>query len=173
MANRLGRAPLDRFNEKYVVEGDCWRWIGADTGKGHKLRYGIFYDSASRRRMLAHRWSYQQFVGPIPAGLEIDHACRNPLCVNPAHLEPVTRRVNVMRGTSPNARNRAKTHCINGHELTQENCYQTKWPRFRECKHCARVAQRQRYARKRLQTNSLASAERNAQALRKAIEELS
>lgn len=46
----------------------------------------------------AHRLSYELFVGPIPDGYELDHLCRNRGCVNPAHLEAVTHRVNVLRG---------------------------------------------------------------------------
>jgi hypothetical protein len=47
--------------------------------------------------VLAHRWAYEHFIGPIPAGLEIDHLCRVRHCVNPAHLEPVTKSENRRR----------------------------------------------------------------------------
>lgn len=66
----------------------CWPWLGAIAPSG----YGRVHSR------WAHRLSYEFLVGPIPAGLDIDHLCRNRLCVNPAHLEPVTRLVNVRRG---------------------------------------------------------------------------
>ena len=139
----------------------CWLWTGATTGPGHKLRYGRFY--VGRRRIaLAHRWAYERWRGPIPSGLEIDHLCRNPLCVNPAHLEPVTRRENVIRGTSPNAVNAAKTHCKRGHQLTSENVYPNK--PTRQCMICAREREQEK--------RNLASAERNARALKAAIAEI-
>lgn len=50
--------------------------------------------------MLAHRRSYEQSIGEIPPGLEIDHLCRNRKCVNPQHMEPVTRATNTRRGNS-------------------------------------------------------------------------
>ena len=151
----------ERFAKKYVVsESGCWVWVGANTGNGHKLRYGRFYVDRIHRVTLAHRWSYQRNGGVIPDGMEIDHLCRNTLCVNPAHLEPVTRRENVIRGTSPNAVNAAKTHCINGHALTAENCYAYRWPKTRQCKACARQSSRNK------------TAEKNAKALRLAIREI-
>lgn len=135
-----------RFAAKYIVlDSGCWQWVGATTGTSNGMPYGRFRPP-SQRAVMAHRWSYEAAVGPIPGGMQIDHLCRNTLCVNPAHLEPVVPRENIIRGTSPNASNAAKTHCIRGHELTQENCYTTKWPWNRECKLCARLASRAKYA---------------------------
>lgn len=62
--------------------------------------------------MVAHRFAYERFVGTIPAGLQIDHLCRTRLCVNPAHLEPVTNRENVLRGLAA-----TRTHCAKGHPV--------------------------------------------------------
>jgi hypothetical protein len=166
-----GNSAEERFRQKYVVaDSGCWLWTGATTGSGHRLVYGRFYDSEQRRVGMATHWSYIRSGRNIGKGLELDHLCRNTLCVNPDHLEAVTRRENVVRGTSPNAINARKTHCIRGHELTQQNCYATKWPRARQCKQCAQLASRAK-AKKR-QTNDLDSAERNATALSKAIHEL-
>lgn len=96
--------------------GPCWLWIGFRQREG----YGRFSPEKTRT-CLAHRWSYEHANGPIPNGLEIDHLCRNPPCVNPKHLEPVTERVNTLRGVGPTARNARKTHCVQGHPFTPDN----------------------------------------------------
>jgi hypothetical protein len=113
----LGKT-LERFMAKVEVgrsPDDCWLWVGWVEPTG----YGVF--QLAYKRLRAHRWSYEHFVGPIPEGLVLDHLCRVTNCVNPAHLEPVTNRENVLRGESPLARNARKTHCKRGHEFTSEN----------------------------------------------------
>lgn len=109
----------DRFWAKVDKTSSCWRWIGAVKSNG----YGNFWDG---RYWNAHRWAYEALVGPIPAGLTIDHLCRNRQCVNPDHLEPVTMAVNLERGTSRaavSAYHAARTHCKRGHAKTPENTY--------------------------------------------------
>lgn len=83
----------DRLLVKVVVDIQtrCWVWHGSRTCRG----YGKLRDAAKSRS--AHRVSYELFVGPIPEGLELDHLCRHPACVNPDHLEPVTRLENQRR----------------------------------------------------------------------------
>lgn len=76
----------------------CWEWQGGKDQNG----YGHF--SVEGRAIPAHRFAYESRVGPIPRGLVIDHTCRNPSCVRPSHLEPVTPRENWRRGFSPTAR---------------------------------------------------------------------
>lgn len=98
--------------------GGCWLWTGSKTPSGYGLARA---ESGSSRRTGAHRMAYELLVGPIPEGLQLDHLCCNPSCVNPDHLEPVTARVNSLRSTSPPAANEVKTHCVNGHEFTPEN----------------------------------------------------
>lgn len=88
-------APIERFWVKFTRDpSGCWVWTAAvDKVTG----YGKFH-VASETMGYAHRFAYETLVGPIPDGLDIDHLCRNRACVNPAHLEPVTRQVNLLRG---------------------------------------------------------------------------
>ena len=98
----------DRFFSHVDVRGVCWEWTSAaikDTD------YGVFNLGSGRGTVLAHRWAWEFLVGPIPAGLQIDHQCRNHRCVNPDHFELVTQPVNMSRGNSPSARNARKTAC--------------------------------------------------------------
>lgn len=81
----------ERFWAKAFEREGCWLWCGTMFGG-----YGQYSHEGKTRK--AHRRSYEALVGPIPEGLALDHLCRNPSCVNPAHLEPVTWRENVYRG---------------------------------------------------------------------------
>jgi len=114
-------------------ETPCWIWAGAGNGHGYGRR------QIRGRTFMAHRLSYEQARGPIPAGLELDHLCRVTMCVNPDHLEPVTRAENIRRGTSPFAANARKTHCKRGHEFTPENTYINPRNGARWCRPCMRM----------------------------------
>jgi hypothetical protein len=81
----------DLFWIKVDADGDCWVWRGAVD------RYGYGKATINHVRHIAHRVAYELMVGPIPEGLTLDHLCRNTLCVNPDHLDPVTNRVNIQR----------------------------------------------------------------------------
>ena len=98
-----------------VGPAGCWYWTGTITETGYGLA-SYRDDSGQRRTIRAHRLVYQQLVGPIPAGLEIDHMCRVRRCVNPEHLDVVTRRENQLRSNSVSAQAARRTHCKRGHE---------------------------------------------------------
>lgn len=88
----VGKRPKTPFWDAVNENGDCWEWQMARNSSG----YGS-YMVETRTAMLAHRYAYEQMVGPIPEGLEIDHLCRNRGCVRPDHLEPVTHSENMRR----------------------------------------------------------------------------
>lgn len=131
-------ARFEKFIERMPFSG-CWLWIGTMTEGG----YGIFYLSKTDP-VLAHRHSYQQHVGSIPQGLELDHLCRVKSCVNPAHLEAVTHRENVLRGQGVAALHAAKTHCVRGHPLEPMPNANRRF-----CRVCSRAANRRSYAKRR------------------------
>lgn len=86
-------SPGVRFWTKVKRGDECWEWQGEILWTG----YGRFSVSP-KVKILAHRYAYEATNGAIPEGLVIDHLCRNRRCVNPDHLEPVTRSENVKRG---------------------------------------------------------------------------
>lgn len=93
---KTGRTELISISERFwnsVVKTDsCWLWVG------HRQPFGHGRFTVNGKGVLTHRYSYELLVGDIPRGLDLDHLCRNPPCVNPAHLEPVTHRENCIRG---------------------------------------------------------------------------
>ena len=100
----------ERFWSKVDKNGPngCWEWTAAKSkGYGHVRCDG--------RWQAAYRVAYELLVGPIPEGLHVDHLCRNPACVNPSHLEPVTLAENTRRGFSPPALAARQELCVNGH----------------------------------------------------------
>lgn len=128
---------FQRFQAKYtILANGCWQWNAAKTGRG----YGVLGVKTGSR--LAHRLSYEHFVGAIPAGLTIDHLCENKACVNPDHLEPKTNKANNLRGYSASAKNAKKTHCPGGHEYTAQNTYIHRG--MRHCRACHRIQARER-----------------------------
>lgn len=131
----------DRFWSRIHADGICWEWQGNKNTQGR----GQFY--ANGRQHQAHRVAYEILVGPVPDGLELDHLCRNPICANPDHLEPVTHRENILRGYNPAAANARKTHCKRGHPFDEVNTYHRR-DGNRDCRQCIRDANRRHKARK-------------------------
>lgn len=135
--DRKRRTLEARFFEKTKIQEGCWLWIGYKLPKG----YGMIH--LNGKPCPAHRVSHLIFKGAIPTGLEIDHLCRNKSCVNPNHLEAVTRSVNLMRGDN---HWRRKTHCPQGHPYDMENTLIDKRG-ARNCLTCVRYKNRE-YRRK-------------------------
>lgn len=135
---------IAHFWSKVFKTEDCWFWCGAKNPKG----YGLFYANGKQRG--AHRIAYELLKGPIPAGMTLDHLCRVRPCVNPAHVEVVTNRENVLRGVGHTAINARKTHCIRGHVLIAENLIKGKDRRCKQCDHILGA----RYRAKRKLRNS-------------------
>lgn len=132
---------IDRFEAKiFPLENGCWYWAGVKNNQG----YG--YINQAGRSVSVHRLSYSLCHGPIPAGMTIDHLCRNRACVNPHHLEVVSQKENTHRGETIAARNSKKTHCLRGHEFTDDNTYINRGRRC--CRACAWLAGRETYRRK-------------------------
>lgn len=143
---------LDIHTDKNGPDG-CWVWTGALNDKRGYARLRV-----DGRNPYAHRLSYEIRVGPVPEGLELDHLCRNPACLNPAHLEPVPHVVNMLRGATA-----TRTHCVNGHLFDDANTYirvtKIGWV-ARQCRACRAAAwsktpsaqpeaQRQKYLRQK------------------------
>lgn len=134
-----------RLLSKIQVENGCWVW------QGYKCNWGYGRIKVHGQILVVHRVAYEEFIGPIAENLEIDHLCRNRMCINPAHLEPVAHKVNIQRGTagkypSNGDQGRRKTHCPHGHLYDLFNTHWTKLG-HRECRSC-RAAQNKRRRKK-------------------------
>jgi hypothetical protein len=130
-----------RFMQRVEQEPNsgCWLWNGP-TVKG----YGRA--SIQSKEHMAHRVSYEMFVGPIPSGAVIDHLCRTTLCVNPKHLEAVSHAENMRRGRNAM---RERTHCKNGHAYTEKNT-RVAPQGHRLCRRCQVLGSQRYQAKQRL-----------------------
>lgn len=137
---------LERFLSSFATDpmSGCWLWLKSVTLSG----YGQV--SIYRRSAVAHRVSYELFVGRIPFGLTLDHLCRTRCCINPKHLDPVSRGENVRRGDAGLARGlqlRSKTICPRGHEYSGANLRirtRVNGEVYRACRACIREQSRAR-----------------------------
>lgn len=148
-----GRAKdLERFMEKVTPEPNtgCWLWTGAVRSNG----YGAF--ALGGRLVSAHRAAFGVFGLTIPHGRVVDHRCRVRCCVNPAHLDLVTQRTNILRGESQAAVVARTGVCSNGHALVESNVYRVPKKGWRRCVACRREHDRKRSPRVRVERLALA-----------------
>lgn len=125
---------IERFFDRVLIwPNGCWMWLVSVSEDG----YGGFY--CKGKKVSAHRYSYLTFNGEIPVGLQIDHRCNTPSCVNPVHLDVVTPKENSNRGTKNSA---SRTHCPKGHLYSYSNTRYTinvRGGHRRQCLECERV----------------------------------
>lgn len=124
---------------------DCMIWAGSTDRNGYPQRKWMHVN------YMIHRLMYENFVAPIRPGMTLDHTCKVTTCINPDHLEQVTLSENVRRGVSPSSIHREQTHCVNGHEFTEENTqwYKSRGRQARKCRTCSRKYINAWYAAKR------------------------
>jgi len=146
----LGKTVEARFWEKVDKSGPrgCWVWTASVNPR---TGYGQFIVMGAKRGYprMAHRVAWELMRRPLAPGEVIDHLCRNRACVNPDHLQPVTNRVNILRGIAPSAINARKDECNSGHKFTPENTYVPPGrPTVRQCRKCARRREQERRQRR-------------------------
>lgn len=132
------RGPRIEWDED--PETGCWNWQGPINGGGYATC------SLHGKTRKVHRLIYEWERAPIPDGLTLDHLCRNRACVNPDHMEPVTNRVNILRGESFSATLARQTHCKHGHPFSGDNL-EIDRDGFRRCITCRRQRQKKRWRR--------------------------
>ena len=145
-ANRSEIARFQRLAKPQT--NGCWLWTGPH---GTRDGYGKFQPSPGQPKVMAHRWAYEAFIGPIPDGYQLDHLCHtndagcpggpdcgHRRCCNPAHLEPVTASENTIRQRHFE---RAKTECPRGHPYVGDNLIAGSDGR-RRCRTCDRIRKR-------------------------------
>ena len=123
---------ISRFMSFVSQTRGCWHWTGCLTSG-----YGRFNRSAEvgyKLLQLAHRFSWEYFIGPIPDGMQIDHLCRVRNCVNPYHLEVVSCKQNIQRGLVT----RSKRYCPKGHPYAGDNLYVSPSNKI-NCRACHRA----------------------------------
>jgi hypothetical protein len=127
------------------LNNGCWRLrkSRSNSKRSNDDRYAVI--ASQGKQVLLHRFLYEKMIGPIPTGLDLDHLCRNPWCVNPCCGEPVTERENTLRGEGPAAINARKTVCPRGHPFDRRKTSGERW-----CSICAKAAKKRYKAKLRL-----------------------
>lgn len=135
---------IARLHGRVEIVDGCWVWTGATTDGYGRVK-------VAGRAELVHRVVFAEVVGPIPAGMHLDHLCRERACCNPDHLEVVTQQENTLRGEGVTAANARKTHCVRDHEFTPDNTSVRGRDGARICKACRSIvnARRDRRASER------------------------
>lgn len=137
---------IDKILNSIEIDGNgCWLWLRGCDPDG----YGKVRDGARTRR--THIVTYEFYVGLVPDGLVLDHQCNVRGCCNPAHLLPMTNRENVLKPGSQSlaAIRAAQTHCIHGHEFTEQNTI-IRSNGCRKCRTCWNRIRRERRRRAKL-----------------------
>lgn len=127
--NKKGPMPTRRD-----LQEPCWSWGGKPSSNGYG-RITVKIPPGGRLALYAHRVTYEMVVGPIPDGTELDHLCRNRMCVNPAHLEPVTHAENLRRGSGRGGT--LRTACPQGHRYDKFSLFTSDGHRY--CGECNRL----------------------------------
>ncbi len=117
----------------------CWLWSASHTPQGYAQFWCAHGGQPQPRVTTGHKAAYEHWIGPVPAGLVLDHeVCDVRGCVNPWHLATKTHRANILRGMGATARKAAQTHCVHGHAFTPENTYRRPGSAHRSCLTCIR-----------------------------------
>lgn len=128
---------IRKFIPKDIDSNECWNWTGSKTRGYGKIT--INYKSYRAHRVVAALY----FNFPLNSNLLVLHKCNNPSCVNPNHLYISNQKDN-MQDAVYSSRNKEsrKTHCIRGHELTEDNIYRYNTHRY--CKTCMQIRKEQK-----------------------------
>jgi len=133
MKRIYGRTPLERILAHLIPAANgCLEWEGCCSAWG--------YGQANVDGVIVyiHKWLWELVHGPVPAGWEVDHLCRNRRCGNVLHLEAVPKAVNTLRGVGQSALHAKKTHCPLGHPY-DVIVVRARGRSTRRCKRCEQV----------------------------------